>query len=415
MMVLLAVSVLAAAGLLSATAYFGWLNGWRAARYLARSEALRAAGVFDAARVAAIRAVGLQPRSASAWRALVRTLPATAVNETVFARGMVADADPADTENLRRLAPLALATGRVQMAAQALADLRAAGEKGPFVDELELRLAAASGDLARAASDADRVLAQDPGNAAARLLKAVRDARLGGAAMAAAEKELAALLEIPSVRMQAGRALLDSVLRRGELAYAKTLAAYLAGSEAAVFDDHLSLAMAEARLAPERIPELLENPTIRAGDNLEDLAKIAQWLRSCGREDLIEGWISRSAFFSRNPASAGLFLAETYAAQGRWSSLEQLASAGSWGRMDILRRAWLERARRERSGRSDVANERWKSLLLTASGPGDLQMLAENLLKWPGWEPERRRFCGRFKSGTRECWSGPCALCKIFT
>ncbi len=360
----------------------GLWTKWRVHRYVSRAEALARSGAGEAARAAAMRALALDRSSVAATRALLSVLPERNLESVLLLRVRIADLDPGDRENMRQLAQLAIALGRIEIAEKVERDLKQALGEAPEVLELRARIPAARGDFPVAEEAARALLERDRANVVGRLILALAQV-FNGTATAATEQELTALATDKSVRLEALRGLRDAALRRKDEPRALEMAEAIIAEKRANFPDWLVRAQLAAQAQPERAEALLAELTTQAGADPHALGRIAVWLRQSGLGDRIEPWIAGNEALRRDPFTEKLIRAEAYSAQAAWEKLDALVAEGSWRELEFLRLALQARAAR---GRRDEAafGKAWRAATIVALADGKTtRLLAEAVRTWP--------------------------------
>jgi tetratricopeptide (TPR) repeat protein len=367
---------------------------WRVHALVGRAEALAKSGSKDAARTACLKALELDRDSIPATRTLLGLLPRSDVQGALLLHVRIADLDPNDHANLHQLAHSAIIARRFDLAETATRDLERATGKTVQVLELRARVPAARGDFGTAREAAQALLEQAPGNPAGRLILALSQLFTDGPS-SGVETELTSLSEIESVRMEALRGLREAALRQGDHSRALELAERVVKDPLAGFSDWLVRAELSARLNPFQLDALLADLTTRAGTDPHALGRVAAWLRKYDTSDRIEKWAAETEALRKDPVTAQMIRAETFAAREEWEKLETLLADIKWPGLEFLRDALLARAAR---GRQDAvgASKAWRSAVQAAiADPKSTRMLAETAATWRGWEADREELLWR--------------------
>lgn len=361
----------------------GAATRWRVLRYVARAEALAAAGAEQAARVACLRALALERDSAAAMRVLLRVLPEGDARSALMLRVRLADLDRSDGENLRALAFMAISVGRYDLAAKVAADIAKMPDGAREAREWDARILAARGDFSAAARAAQALLKEDPRNTAGRLIRALSEV-FSGVKSPEAERELDELAKLETVRVEALRGLREAALRRGDRERARALAGQVMVDPRAGFSD--ALALADLSADGDEVEPQLAELTKRADGDVVALGLIGKWLARRGRADRVESWVAQIEALRGDEVAAELIRVEALLALKSWDRLAELLAGADWRALDFLRHAFLARAERER-GEDYVASWR-KCVEAVAVGGRAPRQLAETVQPWPGWEAE---------------------------
>ena len=367
---------------------------WRARHYSNLAAALAKDGSKEAVQVACLRALALDRDCVPAMRTLLAVLPEKDALSHVLLRLRLADLAPGDRSNLRRLAQLALAVGRFDIAEKVARDLgREVGEVAEVL-ELRARIPAARGDFRMAAEAARALLAHDERNVAGRLILALAQV-FTGAQNEATERELTALASDPTVRMEALRGLRDAALRRKDEPRALEQAEIITADQRANFPDWLTRAELGSRLHPEQTDVLLAELTAHAGRDPRALGRIAGWLRQSGHADRIEPWIAGQEALRRDPQTVELIRAETFSSQREWEKLQALLAEANWRELEFLRVALQARAARG-SGDEAAFAKLWRAATaLALEDASATRMLADAVRTWPECDREFEMFLWR--------------------
>lgn len=386
----LGVAALAAFGAYAGLTSKAW-GRWRAERGARRAEALLKGGAGEAARMGAVEVLRQDPSNARALRTVIATLGPGDAESALLLRARLADLDGSDFDNLSTLAISALMAQRFELANVAIEGLSTDAGRHLEVLELKARLAMVRGQLADAQTQARALLAQVPGNLAARLIVAVCEVvSTKGAVAPEVVRELEALAEKPTVRVEALRALRQAALQGGDRSRAIEIAARLTSEPDAAFQDFLVHAELVIGQEPARFDELLASLTARAGTGGRELGLINLWLVNSGRVDRVLPWLDANTLLEKNSVTAQLIRSEALARARDWEGIIALLKKASWEgrRMENLRQAYLALAWK-RLGSDLLGAEAWRSAMTKAiEQPDGVRLLASTVRAWPDWQQE---------------------------
>ena len=367
------------------------LRGWRAGRYASRASALAASGSLSTAREACLRALALDRNCLPATRELLDLLPAGDLESALLLRSRVADLDPSDHSNLEKMIGLALAVRRFDLATKALRDLERTGGVTSKVLELRANILLTRGNWREANEAARRLLERQPQNVTGRLIAALAQV-YSGEFSRVAERELLALSDIQTVRLEALRGLREAALRRGDRKEALEYAQGAAASPRSLFDDWMARADLAVQADASCFNESLAALTTRAGSDPQALGWIAKWIQKCARADQLDEWIKSSEALRRDPITTQMIRADSLMARGAWQEIEPLLAGQNWGPMDFLREAVQARAARA-SKQENAFIERWtKAVDASLAKPVTARTLANYTDGWPEWRDEADLF-----------------------
>lgn len=364
---------------------------WLANRYAGRAEALTKGGAHQAARLAAVKALSIDPDCLRALKALLDNSDSTP-NDLLLIRDKIAGLTPGDQENQCNLALVAIACQRFDIAGQVIDKLEHDHFPATGLLELRARLAAAQGNLPEADSQAQLLLQKDPKHPAGRLIHALAlVSKANPADLPAADKALEELLAVDSLKLEAQRGLRQSALLQKQIARAKQFSEAITSNPSATrFDDWLNHSEILFQENPERLPEILKELTTRAESNPQALGAIAMWLRKNGQADRVVPWAEGCKALQNNPVLTQMIQADTLLFQKGWPRLSSYLLPLNWGNQEYYRLALLARALREQN---EAFSTTWNSATAAAiPNHSSATQLAALIASWQGWEEQQSEF-----------------------
>ncbi len=362
----------------------------KADRLLSQARSFAASGNIPDAVLAAQTMLMLRPNDIGALEIMGDLAEKEGSPAAVALRARLAELDPATPERHLAYARTAMASGRFDLAREALAKVPPAGQSNPLYHNLQSTLFLRTADFPGAEKSAREAIRLAPGDSSAAFNLAV--ILIGSNDISKAEEINRILSQVdkdPAMRRPVRRMLVSLALQSGDMAGARAVASQLAGLPDAAIEDSIPLLDILQKTDPAAYAALLEKLRISAADDVPKLLPILQWMFANGEAEKVRAWIDALPQPQRDTAALRIARADALALTGAWDELATWLGGTQWTFGDFIRKAYLARALRE-IGDNFLWQARWREAFRDASTlPALLRALENTLSGWPGWETQR--------------------------
>lgn len=299
---------------------------WQSRQALAQSRAFEAKKDIPSMLLALRRATQLAPRDRFVWEETARELAEIGSPEELTAREELTRLRPGDRLVQLAFAQEALRFGRIDTAKTALDAVDDSTRNDLAYQRLAVRLAVAQGQPEELRVQLARLLQLEPANANARFTFAALNLwSADAAAVAAARRELDALLQDPTVRIRAAIELISEAARHGtplrvHQVIGRCLGVFVPGSTAE--QSHSEVQVWEALLGGMR-------QAARA--NATDTALLARWLADMRRRPEALAWLESLPPAERSAPAVLDLIAQLAAEKKDDAALAAALNSRAWG------------------------------------------------------------------------------------
>jgi Tfp pilus assembly protein PilF len=347
-LIVLAVIVGFALGLIVLTIGPKLVSAWQESRWLKRAETNLKQGNFSAANEAARQALEINRDSLSACEILAETTEKQNRAETVGWRAQIARLRPRDTASQLNLASAALRFGQLDAARKALESVPKENRESASYHVVAGWLARAQGDEASQERHFAAALEKEPHNETYQYnLAALRIKLPDPQKQTQARTTLERLAKSAPFRAGSLRALLTDAIQRSDLEAADRFAQELQLSPEVTFSDDLLSLDFYKKLDQKKLATLLEKVKPLAVREPDDLAALMGWMNANGRSADVLRWMEKlPAQKTANPPAA-IAVADALSEQKNWARLRRWTKDGDWGDSEYLRLAYQAYARQQ--------------------------------------------------------------------
>jgi Tfp pilus assembly protein PilF len=347
-LIVLAVIVGFALGLLVLTIGPKIVNAWRESRLLRQAETNLKQGNFNGANDAARQALQINHDSLAAYQILAEATEKQNRAETVVWRAQIARLQPRDIASQLNLASAALRFGQLDAARKALDSVPKENRESAPYHVVAGWLARAQGDEAGQERHFAAALEKEPRNETYQYnLAAVRIKSPDSQKNAQAREALEHLAKSAPFRAGSLRALLNDAIRHDDLKAADRFAQELQLSPQVTFADDLLCLDFYKKLDQKKLATLLEKVKPLAARQPEDLAALMAWMNGNGMSAEVLRWMEKlPAEKTANPPPA-IDVADAFTAQKNWSRLRRWTKGTNWGDSEYLRLAYQAYAKQQ--------------------------------------------------------------------
>lgn len=380
------VSVMVVAAWLARPAY----HRYKENRALNRARTLLAAGNIRDAAFNLRQALTLNPTNLEAVTLMANVFTETRSPAAIAWRQRAMQLSPT-VENTLLFGSTALQFERppYPITAQALEEVKFAAPTNVTWHLLASQLALRRGQTMEAAAQIEAASKLEPTNRLHQMNLAVLNLQSTNVDKAnAAREQLAALTSDPVLAQHATRSLIaDSVMRK-QYPAAKELSARLLARPEAQFPDRIQhLTILTELNSPEAGPWLGTLKT-EASTNVLSAAVLVDWMNSHQQAKQARQWITSLPATMRSTFPIPLVITAGYVGTNDWRGLETWLTTERWNDEEYLRFAWLTRALREQSNRSEMADIYWRRAVSAAEPKTEaLVALAQLTASW-NWDEQ---------------------------
>jgi Tfp pilus assembly protein PilF len=359
-LIVLAVIVGFALGLIVLTIGPRLVSAWQESRCLRKAEANLKQGNFSAANEAARRALQINRDSLSACEILAETTEKQNRAETVGWRAEIARLRPRDTASQLNLASAALRFGQLDSARKALESVPKENRESASYHVVAGWLARAQGDEASQERHFAAALEKEPHNETYQYnLAAVRIKLPDPQKQAQARATLERLAKSAPFRVGSLRVLLTDAIQRSDLEAADRFAQELQLSPQVTFSDGLLCLDFYKKLDQKKLATLLEKVKPLAVREPDDLAALMGWMDANGMSADVLRWMEKLPAEKTAHPPAAIEVAEALSVQKNWARLRRWTKDGDWGDSEYLRLAYQAFARQQSRQEGAGAESVW--------------------------------------------------------
>jgi predicted Zn-dependent protease len=332
----------------------------------------------------------IDPQNVVAARLMAEAAEKAGSPEAVSWRKMVATLGSKSAEDQMALATSALRFGQIDLAQQASENIPQPAQNTAQFHVLRGTLALAEKQPQLAESHFAAAHDLDPANDQTALnLATVRLAASDPTQIANGQADLVRLLEHPSIRPEALRALTTAALARKEPEQAQRWAGQLRQEQRSTLSDWLLYL--EAVQSTEKASQALEEVKAKAATSPGTVAEVVTWMNRHGQARAALDWTSSLPASLTSVQPVPLALAESYSFLQDWNSLRGWVEGKNWGVYESLRLAVLSHALHRLSKLDRPSMESataWQAALKAAQGrPGQVAAIAQLAEGW-GYQTE---------------------------
>jgi Flp pilus assembly protein TadD len=324
----------------AATAYGGFrvYASWREDHLARQTQQFVERGDYRSAVLVARRLLDLDPGNLAALEAMAEMAENAGRVDAVTWRTRIAQVDPGVTENQLRLAKTALRFRQLAIVENILRSLPESARQGARYHQLAGAQALSQGDPDAAERHFAEAVAAEPTNP--QLVLNLATLRLASRDRIEAEDSrasLARLVNEPSVRTEALRALAADALAHSKRDDAAKWAAQLKHAEGSTFSD--VLLYFQAVQATDAAAAALEELKSTAAQSPATAAELITWLNRHQMAVVAAHWGAALPAEIRDVQPVPLAIAETYSFQEDWTGLQEWVEDKNWGEYESLRLA----------------------------------------------------------------------------
>ena len=359
-LIVLAVIVGFALGLLVFSVGPKLVSKWKESRWLKQAETALKQNNFNAADDAAKQALQLNHDSLSACEILAEATEKQNRAETVVWRAEIARLRPRDTASQLNLASAALRFGQLDTARKALESVPKENRESASYHVVAGWLARAQGDEASQERHFAAALEKEPANETYQYnLAAVRIKLPDPQKQAQARSTLERLAKSAAFRAGSLRALLTDAIQRSDLEAADRFAQELQLSPQVTFSDELLCLDFYKKLDQKKLAALLEKVKPLAARETDDLAALMGWMNANGRSADVLRWMEKLPSEKTARPPAAIEVADALSTKKDWTRLRRWTKGGDWGESEYLRLAYQAYARQQSRQEGAEAESLW--------------------------------------------------------